>query len=185
MLRLRPCGFEGAARVRLRSAFRGAVLSPILLLALGAPASADVRFEMGHCDTIRSSPLQIRSEFAIQNLGDSNICEFVLTRLLEHSELDSCYVADAGGPPGWAYCTVPGGAGWHASYSYPAGYQGCIGPGERLDGLSIVLEPVVCIHLGLFFDELGDYDLALASFPCDAPVQFPATTWGRVKAIYR
>ena len=162
------------------------LLFMVSLIVAATTASAEVRINTIGCDTLSFSPLQIQSTFTVSNLGGTEVCEILLTPLLQHTDADSCHVVDASGPSGWSTCSVENGASWFARRSESIGYDDCLLPGESLELLAIVLAPAVCGHLALFFDELGSTaDSDLIFFPCDQPVQIQSATWGRVKAIYR
>ena len=164
-------------------------LALVLLSAntIAHPSPANARIIQTACDTLATDPPTVRFTFAF-----FNDCQGVQLKAIQFHKgpgclqgNDSCCVLECAAPDHWLCEADPlhrGGASWSAMD------QGCVFPGERVDGFSLVTHVHACCF-SLYYNECGapgdpwcDEQVCLS---LDRAVGTRQLSWGELKAIYR
>jgi hypothetical protein len=143
-------------------------------------------FQTG-CDSVvietRAYP---RASFQVQNADLTRaICVMVMLPRPAPQPSDTCRAIQCFAPPGWDCAVQADGSVFWAGTSDPA--EPCILPGQTLSGFGVVLtQATPCSYdaflSGVFPEPFGIQEV---NFECDLAVSTNATTWGRLKTIYR
>jgi len=130
-----------------------------------------------------------RFTFAVHNPDPFNspgypICTVGFWPQAPAASEDTCRVIAASAPADWTGVT---GIFQHVTYAHTDGTKPCIERNETVGGFQIVLSKAHhCCYDVYFYGALFDpWYQDVACFDSDQPVPAGATSWGRVKSIYR
>src|SRR5437867_3774004 len=160
--------FHGRLMI-MRRLLSVAFLVTMSTLALGCLASALAQpfVVQTSCETLSTSPPQVRVTFGVGNTGTIPVCSVHLVPLPGPAGPDSCRILECSHPPGWV-CDVDslsGGAFWRTVPGAP-----CVDNGQKHDGFDIILDPLFCCYQALFDDGNGSvFYVTQVCFECEKP----------------
>jgi hypothetical protein len=170
--------------------FAIAVLLSSALLAACRPAHAFPHVTVTACDTVRTSPLQVRTTFTVDIPGPAGPWYAMLVESQPGTQLLGC----EGAPTGWSCDWQPVGYPTPATNFYSPGRY--FETNDHLEGFAILANRAApCIYLTFYGSLLlkggdrvegldGSYFIA-GCLAKDAPTPAQGTSWGSVKFLYR
>ena len=159
--------------------FQAAAVSVVVLLFSARSACAFPHFTVTACDTISTSPLQVKTTFTLDMLPPTGTWYDMVIQAMPGTQLIGC-----GGAPAGFFCDS--GSGPPTLFFYKPGDY--FHDGQHLEGFAIVADRAVpCVSIR--FNSavlLEDFNYSLQGcLMKDGPVPTAAITWGQVKSLYR
>jgi hypothetical protein len=159
-----------------------AVLGAGILALAARPASSFPHITVTACDTISTSPLQVRTTFTLDMVPPTGTWYDMYIQTLPGTQL----IGIAGAPAGFYSQVIPDGSPPPTLYfTKPGDY---FHDGAHLEGFAIVADrasPCVAIRFsGAVLLEDFNYSLQ-GCLMKDGPVPAAGTSWGRLKSLYR